>query len=203
MRHRMKGRCGPRRPGTEDDDFDAADDGAENGRRHRRWHGGFRARHGHHGRRRVLDAGELRLMLLKLIADEPCHGYELIQAITELTGGAYTPSPGVVYPALSMLEDMGHIEPRASEGARKAFAITDEGTAELAANSKAVEALFARLASLAETRSRIDAAPVKRAMDNLRTVLRTTLGREDAGKEMVHDVAAILDNAAQQIERLA
>ena len=57
----------------------------------------------------MFEGGELRLVLLKLIADEPRHGYELIKAIEEMTGGEYAPSPGIVYPTLTMLEDMGLI----------------------------------------------------------------------------------------------
>ena len=82
------------------------------------------------GRRRVFDSGELRLVLLKLISDQPRHGYDLIRAIEELTGGAYAPSPGVVYPTLTLLQDMGHIDEQKSEGARKAFA--DHGVSEAA-----------------------------------------------------------------------
>ena len=76
---------------------------------------------GRGGRRRVFDANELRLVLLKLIADQPRHGYDLIRAIEDLTGGSYAPSPGVVYPALSILQDLGQIEEVLSEGPRKAF----------------------------------------------------------------------------------
>src|SRR5438876_747135 len=83
-------------------------------------------------RRRVFDSNALRLVLLKLIADQARHGYELIRAIEDLTGGAYVPSPGVVYPTLTMLQEMGQIEEAASDGARKAFAITREGGEHLA-----------------------------------------------------------------------
>lgn len=161
-------------------------------------------RHHHHrgGRRRVLDSTELRLVLLKLIGESPRHGYELIQAVGERAGGGYGPSPGVVYPALAMLEDMGLIERTGETGARKAFAITAAGEKDLADNKAVVDELFARLAALADMQARFDAAPVRRAMENLRNVLRATLGREAPGKSRVHDVAAILDTAAQQIERL-
>ena len=83
-------------------------------------------------RRRVFDSGELRLVLLKLIADQPRHGYELIRAIEELTGGLYVPSPGMVYPILTLLQDMGQIEEAAPGGARKQFTVTAEGTEHLA-----------------------------------------------------------------------
>src|SRR5271167_1535974 len=84
------------------------------------------------GRRRMFDGGELRLVLLKLIAEKPRHGYDLIRAIEERTGGGYAPSPGIVYPTLTMLSEMGLIDEQSAEGARKQFAVTPEGTAHLA-----------------------------------------------------------------------
>ena len=109
----------------------------------------------------MFDGGELRLVLLKLIADEPRHGYDLIREIESLTGGAYAPSPGVVYPTITLLDDMGFIAQQQSEGAKKAFAITDAGTAELEANAEQVAALIARLTALgrgaAEDRRQIGA----------------------------------------------
>ena len=176
----------------------------------RRRHFGHRGRHGfgrdgEHGggrRRRVFDSGELQLVLLKLIADQPRHGYELIRAIEELTGGAYVPSPGVIYPTLTLLQDMGRIEEATAAGPRKAFAITADGTAELVAKKPEVEALFARLAELASMRERTDGGPVRRAMGNLRTVLLDRLSRDGVQGETMHEVAAILDEAARKIERL-
>jgi DNA-binding PadR family transcriptional regulator len=154
-------------------------------------------------RRRVFDSGELRLILLKLIADQPRHGYELIRAIEELTSGVYVPSPGVVYPTLTMLQEMGQIEEAAaSASARKAFAVTAEGSEYLAARKAEVDALLARLAELATTRERTDGGPIRRAMQNLRTVLMYRFDRDDVKPEMLHQAAAILDEAAQRIEKL-
>jgi DNA-binding PadR family transcriptional regulator len=184
----------------------------EDAHRHHFGRRGF-GRHGHgfeaergeggrSGRRRVFDAGELRLVLLKLIADQPRHGYELIRAIEELTGGSYVPSPGMVYPTLTMLDEMGHVAEVKSEGARKAFAVTAEGTAHLAERQAEVEALFARLAELATVSERTDAMPVRRAMGNLRAVLIHRLGRAGVQSATVHEAVAIIDEAAQRIERL-
>jgi DNA-binding PadR family transcriptional regulator len=154
------------------------------------------------GRRRVFDSGDLRLVLLKLIADQPRHGYDLIRAIEEASGGSYVPSPGVIYPALSMLQDLGHIVEVASEGARKAFAVTEQGKVDLAANADKVESQMARLAAIATMRERTDGGPVRRAMENLKVALRGRLGGSDSDQAIVHDIAAILDEAAQRIERL-
>lgn len=169
--------------------------------------GGHGGRGHHHGeesgrRSRVFDGGELRLVLLKLIADQPRHGYDLIRAIAELTGGAYEPSPGTIYPTLTLLGDMGHIAEEASTGARKSYAATPDGTAHLDERKDEIAALFARLAAMAEIRERTDGGPVRRAMGNLRTVLTDKLSGAGTKQKTLLDVAAIIDEAAQRIERL-
>lgn len=162
--------------------------------------GGGRGERGE--RRRMFDGGELRLVLLKLIADEPRHGYDLIRHIEELTGGSYAPSPGVIYPTLTMLDDMGLIEAQESDGAKKLFAITDAGRAELKANSEIVEAAITRLTAVGEETQRTDSASVRRAMGNLRQVLMNRLGDRDLDNAALHDIVALIDEAAQKIERL-
>jgi len=153
-------------------------------------------------RQRVFDSGELRLVLLKLIAEQPRHGYDLIRAIEELTGGTYVPSAGVVYPTLTLLQDMGQIAEAESGGARKSFAITTEGNEELTRRKAEVEALLARLRELASVRERTDGGPIRRAMENLRSALRYRIMRDEVDSETLHKAAAILDEAAQKIERL-
>ena len=156
-----------------------------------------RGRHGHgdqgHGRRgrRMFDGGELRLVLLKLIADEPRHGYDVIRAIETMTGGAYAPSPGVVYPTLTLLDEMGQIEEQQSDGAKKRFAVTADGTAHLTENADQVAALIARLTGMGAERERNDRAPIRRAMRNLRTVLMNRLEEGDLSNDAAHEVAAL------------
>jgi DNA-binding PadR family transcriptional regulator len=162
--------------------------------------GGGRGERGE--RRRMFDGGELRLVLLKLIADEPRHGYDLIRHIEELTGGSYAPSPGVIYPTLTMLDDMGLIEAQQSDGAKKLFAITDAGRAELETNAEIVEAAIARLTAVGEETQRTDSPSVRRAMGNLRQVLMNRLGDRDLDNAALHDIVALIDEAAQKIERL-
>ncbi len=152
-------------------------------------------------RGRMFASGELRLVLLKLIGDQTRHGYELIKAIEGLTGGNYAPSPGVVYPTLSLLLDEGMIEEKADASPRKAFAITAEGEVELSARSADADALIARLVALNEEDDAHRAPPIGRAVGNLFAALR---GRAQSGfdSETVHQVAEILDEAARKIERL-
>ena len=161
-----------------------------------RHHGGGR------GRRRVFDSGELRLVLLKLIADQPRHGYDLIRAVEELTHGAYAPSPGVVYPTLTMLQDMGLIEEQQTEGARKAFAVTMDGATHLDEKSDEVEGLFARLEGLGSDQRKAGGAPIKRSVANLLSALWQRATRDDVDEATLHRIAEILDEAAQKVERL-
>ena len=153
------------------------------------------------GRRgRFFEQGDLRWVLLGLIADKPSHGYELIKAIEERLGGAYSPSPGVVYPTLTLLEDMGLIAATQSEGARKAFAITDEGRAALETNKSTVEAIFQKMAQVAERAGGGPAPQIIRAMENLRTALRLKLESGKLADDQVARVAAALDAAAKAVE---
>jgi len=152
--------------------------------------------------RRIFESGELRLVLLKLIADEPRHGYDLIRAIEEITGGEYAPSPGVVYPTLTLLQDMGLIDEAAVEGPRKPFQATDEGRSHLAEREEEVDALFERLRDLAPRQDHTAGPAIGRAVKNLMTALRHRVGREGLNDELLHEIAAILDEAAQRIERV-
>jgi DNA-binding PadR family transcriptional regulator len=167
------------------------------------WRGNdFSGHHGRKRRRRVFDSGELRLVLLKLIADEARHGYDLIRAIEELTGGAYTPSPGIIYPTLNLLDDSGLIEQVETEGARKAFSIAAAGTAELEEKQVEVEALLARLSRMGEREQKAESASVRRAIGNLFAALGHRCSQDDMDEDLVRQVTAILDDAAQRIERL-
>lgn len=151
--------------------------------------------------RRMFDGGELRLVLLKLIADEPRHGYDLIRSIEELTGGAYAPSPGVIYPTLTLLDDMGLVETRQADGTKKLFAATATGTAHLAEHAELVDALLARLAEAGAERARTDSAAVRRAMGNLREVLIHKLRGAEIAAETLDAIVATIDDAARKIER--
>lgn len=163
------------------------------------WGGG---RGGGRGRRRMFESGELRMVLLKLIADQPRHGYDLIRAIEDLTHGTYAPSPGVVYPTLTLLGDMGLIEERATEGNRKAFQATAEGQAHLQEKADEVEALMSRLSDMGADQRRAGGAPIKRAVGNLLSAVWHRVTREEFDEEVLHQIAAILDEAAQKVERL-
>lgn len=163
---------------------------------------GERGSRGGPGRRRVFSGDELRLVLLRLIAETPRHGYDLIREIEERTGGGYAPSPGVVYPTLTLLAEMDYVSEQASDGPKKIFAVTPGGEAHLAERADEIAALFARLDMLGKRREHGRRGPIKRAMGNLREALMQRIGEGEADEETMHRIAAILDEATQKIERL-
>src|SRR5688572_5452676 len=179
--------------GPFDFDFDF-----ENGPGRGNWGGGRRGRE----RKRMFEGGELRLVLLKLIADQPRHGYELIKAIEEMTGGEYAPSPGIVYPTLTMLEDMGLIAEAKSKDTKKVYEATTEGRAHLAENSAEVEELIERLEGHGHHRRRGQRPEIGRAIGNLMTALRNRIAHEGWNEQLLDEVVDILDDAAQRIERV-
>ncbi len=153
------------------------------------------------GRRRMFEGGELRLVMLALMEAEPRHGYDIIRDIETRTGGAYAPSPGVIYPTLTLLEELGQVEPRVSEGAKKLYAITAAGLAELESRRAEAAAALARLDALGRKDEALDGGPVFRAMSNLKAALRQRLAGEP-DKPLLFAVADAIDEAARKIERL-
>jgi DNA-binding PadR family transcriptional regulator len=149
----------------------------------------------------MFEGGELRLVMLLLIEQAPRHGYDIIRELDQRTGGAYAPSPGVVYPTLTLLEETGLVETQATEGAKKLYAITPAGKEELDKNRGEAETALARLEALRKRGEATDIGPVFRAMTNLKAVLQQKA--LDAGdKAQLLAVADIIDEAARKIERL-
>lgn len=151
------------------------------------------------GGRRFFDHGDLRLVVLKLIGDKPRHGYELIKALEETSGGAYSPSPGVIYPTLTLLEDLGYAAVSDAGGGRKLFTITPEGQANLDANGAAVGSIFERMAIIA-AKSNAFHPQILRARDNLRTAMRLKMTAGALSESQVEAIAAALDAAAKSVE---
>ena len=163
--------------------------------------GGFGGGRG--GRRGKRFAGdELRLMVLALLESGPQHGYQLIRAFAEKSSESYSPSPGVLYPLLTLLQDMALVVEAPGEGRTRNVALTEAGKAELDANREKVAEAFARLTAMADEAERTHSAPVRRAMMNLRTATMQRLSKGGEGEETAFAIAALLDEVAQKIERL-
>jgi DNA-binding PadR family transcriptional regulator len=165
-------------------------------------HGPGRGGGGRGGRkRRLFDQSELQTLILSLITETPRHGYDLIKEMESISGGEYAPSPGVIYPALTFMEEQGVIGVTDAQASRKSYALTEEGRAQLAALGSDVDRLRKRLTDLAEARERIDPAPVRRALHSLRTAVFDRLSDKDADRARILEIAEIIDEAARKIER--
>jgi DNA-binding PadR family transcriptional regulator len=158
---------------------------------------------------RMLAQGDLKLLAIALIAEQPRHGYELIKLIEDKTRGAYSPSPGVVYPTLTFLEEAGYVTAEA-EGAKKRYTITEEGRAYLEENRDIADMVLARLAAIGEKLARMrrkwrsegeeDEASASKlvdaALENLRDVAAKQL---ESGDDAEARIVEILMRAAQDI----
>jgi DNA-binding PadR family transcriptional regulator len=200
--HQARGR------GFEDDGDDVRLGGRERGfGGHRGGHGlferggrrGGREEFGRGGGGRFFGPGDLRALLLWLIGEKPRHGYELIKAVEQLVGGAYSPSPGSVYPILSLLEDMGQIEAAPSEGGKKLFAITEAGRQALKDDAAAIEGMLSRMRIMARTMGGMrPPEEVMQAMHTLRTAL--ALHQRGWSEDEARRVSDILARAIAEIQ---
>ncbi|HOZ27804.1 MAG TPA: PadR family transcriptional regulator [Hyphomonadaceae bacterium] len=153
---------------------------------------------GRGGGGRLLGHGDLRLLLLALIGEMPSHGYDLIRAVEERFAGAYAPSPGAVYPTLTMLEEQDLVKAEAAEGSKRLYTITDAGKAFLEENAAMVEGILARI-NLAAAAFARHMAPdeVHEAWKTLRQAMN--MKRTAWTKEETDRVVAILGKAARDI----
>ena len=162
----------------------AGDRGDGFGRRMRMRHG---RKHGHGPRgrrRRPLNHGDLRVLILDLLTSEPRHGYDLIREIESRTGGAYVPSPGVIYPALEALLDLGLVKVEL-DGQRRMFQLTKAGQTEHE-----------------ESERPEDPEDVRGAMYRLRHTVRDTVRSDPDNAANRKAIADILADAQQRIGKL-
>ena len=177
--------------------------------RHREAHAarefGFHGRHrgfgpGRRRAERVFDQGDLRFVILRLISEEPRHGYEIIKAIEEKVGGAYSPSPGVIYPTLTLLEELGYVTVESAEGGKKLYRVTPQGGAELQEKKAIVDGIFARMAELHE-RFEGPSPRIFRAMQNLGNAIGARMRAGPLSDEQLDALVAAIDEAARKVEK--
>jgi DNA-binding PadR family transcriptional regulator len=162
-------------------------------------------------RGRKVSSQDLQLLLLAMLADKPAHGYELIKALETLSKGFYTPSPGMVYPALTYLEELGQLSVT-QEGNRKSYTLSETGREFLAQNQALVDQMLAKLAHIGtkmdsmrrayagEPQSEDDAGPWVPELMAARSALKSALRqRMDASKEEQMRIAAVLQQAVRAI----
>ncbi len=183
----MGGRGGPR----------GADGGAGFGRHGGGGHGGGHGRGG-----RMFEQGAIKLLALSLVAERPCYGYDLIKFIEGLVGGDYSPSPGVIYPTLAYLVDMGWATVADGEAGRKQYTVTPAGLEQLERQRADLSALQERLKGVREGAGARRSPDIMRAMGNLKAVLQTRFAQEGADAGLARRVAALIDEAALAIQKL-
>lgn len=151
---------------------------------------------------RLFDQGDLRWVILHLVAQQPRHGYEIIKAIEEGVGGSYSPSPGVVYPTLTMLEEMGLAAVESAEGNRKLYTITDEGRKVLAENQDKVNSILERMKRTSNSFTAGSVMRVMRALMQLKQIVKVLVKSGSMTDEQVNVVAEALEEAARKIQQM-
>lgn len=154
---------------------------------------------GHHGPR--AERGDLRYLILDAIADQPRHGYEVMQVIEEKSGGAYRPSPGVVYPTLQMLEEMGHAEVNQERG-RKVYTITDSGRDDLEAHTDEVEAAYERVGGALWEKLATEFSSLGEDVQRLFSEVGRAASRGTLKPERMQEVRRIVRKAVDEARRI-
>ena len=166
--------------------------------------GGGRGPGGPGSRRgRMFEQGDLKYVILGLLAEKPRHGYEIIKELEDKFGGAYSPSPGTVYPTLTMLEDLGYARATPEEGGRRIYEITDAGRAHLSENQGTVDDIFERIARFGSSFFGDAMMDVNRAMGDVARAVYSQAPRYAGDTERLNRVRDILRHAAQELESMA
>ena len=176
-------------------------------RRHREKHSPSDGAHPRPGGRhrnalgkRIFDQGDLRFVILRLVAERPRHGYELIKDIEERVGGAYSPSPGIVYPNLTLLEELGYVSVEAASGGKKLYRIAADGEAALEEHKAGIDAIFARMDEV-QARFERPSPHIGRAMGNLAAAIGVRMRSGPVSGEQLDTIVSAIDIAARAVEK--
>ncbi|HEY3783287.1 MAG TPA: PadR family transcriptional regulator [Fimbriimonadaceae bacterium] len=154
-----------------------------------------------HGRgERFLEQGDLRWLILDLLGNQPRHGYEIIKEIEDMVNGQYSPSPGVVYPTLTYLEETGLVASE-QQGSKKLYSLTDKGRASLDENKEAFQAIKDRVEHFKARFGGPPAPELLRAFANLRAAIQVRLAKGEISPDSIANITAAIDKAAGDIER--
>ena len=152
-------------------------------------------------RYRMFDAGELRLVILKLLSEQPSYGYQLIKDLEKLLAGGYTPSAGVIYPTLNILEEEGFATSSQSESSKKVYSLTVEGLKYLEVNRERIGELFIRIEAVGERFKRCHSPELVKAFINLRDAMLERMGR-NVTPEKIRKLVDAINAAAKAIDEL-
>jgi DNA-binding PadR family transcriptional regulator len=151
---------------------------------------------------RLFEQGDLKYVILRLLEEKPRHGYEIIKELESRFGGSYSPSPGTVYPTLTMLEDLGFARVVPEDGGKKIYEITDEGRKHLADHSGTVNDIFERIARFVEGFTDAPMMELNSSFQRLARATYKTATTHIANKATVEKIRDILRRAAEEIEAI-
>jgi DNA-binding PadR family transcriptional regulator len=171
--------------------------------RHAGFGGGRRGRfeRGFGGRERLFDSGDLKLVIVKLLSEQPSYGYQLIKKMESRLAGGYTPSAGVIYPTLTLLEEEGLASVSTSEDNKKVYTVTAAGMEYLVANQERIDELLARLEEAGKGFERGRSPEIIRAFTNLRGAVMARVSR-DVTPEQIRKITEAINAAAKAIDEL-
>jgi DNA-binding PadR family transcriptional regulator len=160
---------------------------------------------GGHGRwrgraARLFEQGDLKYVILRLLEEKPRHGYEIIKELESRFGGSYAPSPGTVYPTLTMLEDIGYARIVPEDGGKKIYEITDEGRKHLAEHSTTVNDIFDRIARFVEGFTDTPMTELNQAFQRLARTTYKTATTHIREKETLNKLREIIQRAVDEID---
>jgi len=153
------------------------------------------------GRGRMFDAGDVRLVILKLLSEQPSYGYQLMKTMEQTLAGGYTPSAGVIYPTLTMLEEEG-LATSTSENNKKIYSLTPEGIEYLENNKERIGELFERLEETGRGFERGRSPEIMKAFMNLRSAVMARVSRESVKPEQIKKITEAINAAAKAIDEL-
>lgn len=155
----------------------------------------------HRREHRIFGHGDIRYVILLLLSEKPSYGYELIKAIEDRLSGAYTPSPGLIYPTLTMLEETGYVTSEVSAGGKKLYSVTSQGKTFLDINKPVVDGITGRMNHAAALHRRTESPQIVRAIQNLKLTLKLKSTTKALTDKQVRAIADALDEAARKIEQ--
>jgi DNA-binding PadR family transcriptional regulator len=152
---------------------------------------------------RLFEQGDLKYVILRLLEEKPRHGYDIIKELESRFGGSYAPSPGTVYPTLTMLEDLGYARIVPEEGGKKIYEITDQGRQHLAEHSGTVNDIFERIARFVEGLTDTPMTELNQAFQRVARTTYKTATSHIREKDVVEKIRDILRRTADEIEAIS
>jgi DNA-binding PadR family transcriptional regulator len=149
----------------------------------------------------LFDAGDVKLVILKLLSEQPSYGYQLIKIMEQRLAGGYTPSAGVIYPTLTMLEEEG-LAVSSPENNKKVYSLTPEGVEFMEANKEQIGELFIRLEETGRGFERGRSPEIMKAFMNLRGAVMARVARESVKPEQIRKIVEAINAAARAIDEL-